>query len=117
MPDLEPRRTFLVECYAPDIARSDVEAVGRRAAAAAAELRGSGRSIEYVRALFVPGDDAVFHVFSGDAIGTVREAAERAQIPFERVVESVAVEPAPGVTAGPPAHHELIPRDERRSNG
>ena len=88
----EQQRTFLVECYAPDIARSDVEAVGRRAAAAAAQLRAEGHSIEYVRALFVPGDDAVFHVFSADAIDTVREAGGRAEIAFERVVESVAVE-------------------------
>lgn len=92
MPAPEQQRTFLVECYAPDIARIDVEAVGRRAAAAAAQLRGEGHHIEYVRALFVPGDDAVFHVFSADAIDTVREAGERAAIPFERVVESVAVE-------------------------
>ena len=92
MPAPEQQRTFLVECSAPDIARIDVEAVGRRAAAAAAQLRGEGHHIEYVRALFVPGDDAVFHVFSADAIDTVREAGERAAIPFERVVESVAVE-------------------------
>ena len=87
---------FLVECYAPDIARSDVEAVGRRATTAAAQLRGEGYSIEYLRALFVPGDDAVFHVFSSDAIDWVRDAAERAAISFERVVESVAVEAEPG---------------------
>ncbi len=98
MTEPEPRRTFLVECYAPDISRSDVEAVGRRAATAAAHLRDEGHQIEYVRALFVPGDDAVFHVFSADAIDPVREAAERATLPFERVVESVAVEAEPGPT-------------------
>lgn len=107
MPDPEQQRTFLVECYAPDIARSDVEAVGRRAATAAAQLRDEGRSIEYVRALLVPGDDAVFHVFSADAIDTVREAGELAAIAFERVVESVAIEAdlgpgAPALGISPP---------------
>jgi hypothetical protein len=95
MPDPKQQRTFLLECYAPDIGLGDVEAVGRRAATAAAQLRGEGHSIEYVRALFVPGDDAVFHVFVADLIETVRKAGERAAISFERVVESVAVEAEP----------------------
>ncbi len=57
--------------------------------------------MEYVRALFVPGDDAVFHVSIAGSVDTVREAGERAAIRFERVVESVAVEPVPGpVPAG-----------------
>jgi hypothetical protein len=92
----EPRRSFLLECYAPDISRTDVEAVGRRAASAAWQLRDEGHEIEYVHALLVPGDDAVFHVFVADAIDIVREAGERAGIAFERVVESVSVEAEPG---------------------
>ena len=57
-------RTFLVECYMPaDISLADVEADGRRATAAARQLRDEGHAIEYARALFVPGDDADFHVF------------------------------------------------------
>ena len=108
--DSEPRRTFLLECYAPDISRTDVEAVGRRAAIAAAQLRGEGHAIEYVRALFVPGDDAVFHVFSADAIDMVREAGELAAIQFERVVESVAVE----AEAGP---REPLPTGAEREVG
>ncbi|HET9879339.1 MAG TPA: hypothetical protein VFQ81_08565 [Candidatus Limnocylindria bacterium] len=92
MPAADRVRTFLAECYAPDIARSDVEAIGHRAATAAAELRREGRAIEYVRALFVPGDDAVFHVFTADVIDTVHEAGQRAAMSFARVVESETVE-------------------------
>lgn len=92
MPGPTPQRTFLVECYAPDIARADVEEVGHRAASAAAQLREEGRAIAYVRALLVPGDDAVFHVFTADAIETVHEAGLRAAIAFARVVESELVE-------------------------
>lgn len=89
-------RTFLVECYLPaDVSRADVEAVGRLAAAAAQQLRDEGRHVEYVRALFVPGDDAVFHVLIADAIDTVRLVAERAAISFARVVESLVVEAEP----------------------
>jgi hypothetical protein len=92
MPARALRRTFLVECYAPDIARGEVEAVGLRAASAAAELRDEGREIKYVRALLVPSDDAVFHVFTADVIDTVREAGERAAMSFARIVESETVE-------------------------
>jgi hypothetical protein len=92
MPAPAPLRTYLVECYAPDIARSDVVAVSIRAASAAAQMRNEGRGIEYVRALLMPDDDAVFHLFAADAIETVREAGERAQISFARVVESELVE-------------------------
>ena len=34
-----------------------------QATATARQLRNEGHHVEYVRALLVPGDDAVFHVF------------------------------------------------------
>jgi len=86
-------RTFLMESYAPGMDRLSVEVVGLRAVAAAATLRHEGRAIEYLRAIFVPGDEAVFHIFVADDVETVREAGERAAILFERVVESVAITP------------------------
>lgn len=91
----EQQRTFLVECYAPGIERPEVEAAGRRAATAAASLRAEGRTIEYVRALFVPSDEAVFHVFAADDAVAVREAGSRADLVFERVVESISITPPP----------------------
>lgn len=95
----ERQRTFLVECYTPGIERPAVEAAGRRAAAAAASMRAEGRTIEYLRALFVPGDEAVFHVFAADDADAVREAGVRADLAFERVVESIAVTPRAGLGA------------------
>ena len=108
----ESGRTFLVECYLPaGVSRADVEAVGQRATAAARQLRDEGHYVEYVRALFVPGDDVVFHVFVAEAIDEVRLAAERAAISFERIVESVAVEAEPtSIDPGlrlPPAAEEV----------
>lgn len=99
----EQRRTFLVECYAPGIERPEVEAAGQRATRAAAALRAEGRTIEYLRALYVPGDEAVFHVFAADDADTVREASARAALDFERVVESIAVTPPPAVAGQPQA--------------
>ena len=93
MASVRRQRTFLVECYAPGIGQADVEAVGERAARAAA-LRDEGRAIDYQRALFVPGDEAVLHIFTAADADTVREAGRRAAISFDRVVESVAIRPA-----------------------
>ena len=84
-------RTFLVECYAPDISRGDVDDAAERALAAAAEVRDEGCAVEYVGALFMPADEVVFHVFSSACAGAVREASSRAAVVFERIVESVAV--------------------------
>ena len=84
-------RTYLVECYAPGIDRTAVESAGERALAASAELRDEGCGVEYVGALLVPADEAVFYVFASECASAVREASARAAVPFERVVESVAV--------------------------
>ena len=84
-------KTYLVECYSPGIARMEVEAAAERAVAACAELREEGCGVDYVGAMLVPADEVVFHVFASPCARVVREAGLRAGVPFERVVESVAV--------------------------
>ena len=83
--------TYLVECYTPGIRRKAVEVAGARALEAAAALQAEGLSVEYVGALLVPVDEVVFHVFSSATVEAVREASKRAEVGFERVVESVPV--------------------------
>lgn len=72
---------------------------------AAAGLRAEGRDVEYLRAILVPGDEIVFHVLSAGDAEDVREASRRADVEFERVVESVAVD-ARDVDGGVLAQHE-----------
>lgn len=88
-------RTYLVECYVPGIDKRTIEAAAERARAAALALRGEGVDVQYVNAILVPDDDVVFHVFSGQGPEMVAEASLRAEIPFERIVESVAVADPP----------------------
>jgi hypothetical protein len=85
-------RMFLVECYWPGVDRAAVEAAAVRAGAAARALRVDGTPVEYVSALLVAGDDVVFHVYRAPDADAVRVASERADLPFERVVECVEVE-------------------------
>jgi hypothetical protein len=84
-------RTFLVECYKSGLDQAEVESAAERVATASAELRAEGHGVEYVGAILVPADEAVFHVFAAESADTVREASLRASVQHERVVESVAV--------------------------
>jgi hypothetical protein len=86
-----PDHTYAVECYSPAIDREGVLRWREQAMAAAAELRGRGRSVEYVGALLFPADEVVFHLFRADGPGPVREASAGAGVEFERVVESIPV--------------------------
>jgi hypothetical protein len=84
-------RTFFAECYVPGLRSTDVEKSVGLARAAAAELRDEGREVAYVRAIHVPDDEVVFHVFEASDGAVAREAARRSGLPFERVVESVSI--------------------------
>lgn len=85
-----PRQTYLVECFVPGSDRKAVEDAGLRVTEAAAGLRAEGHDVEYLRAILVPGDELVFHVLAASDADAVHEASRRAEVEFERVVESVA---------------------------
>jgi hypothetical protein len=82
---------YLVECYSPGVRRDDVEAAAARADAACERLRAEGRFVEYEGAILVPGDEVVLHLFTSDSEASVRQASERAALPFERILETVAI--------------------------
>ena len=84
-------RPFLVECYSPGVRRDDVESAAERTAAVCERLRTEGVFVEYEGAIFVPGDEVVLHLFNSDSADAVREASERAALPFERILETVAI--------------------------
>ena len=50
-----------------------------------------GTPIRYLRSIFIPGEDKCFCLFDGPSQDAVREANERANIPFERVVEALHI--------------------------
>ena len=83
-------RAYLVECYSPGVQADDVELAASRAGAVCGELRSEGVSVEYDGAILVPGDEVVLHLFNSDSEAAVRAASERAALPFERILETVA---------------------------
>jgi hypothetical protein len=62
-----------------------------RARSACLELAADGRAIEYSGALLLPADEVVMHLFTSASEDVVRDASERAALPFERILETVTV--------------------------
>ena len=83
---------FLVELY---VSRSDaetVEGVAHCASVTAEELSREGARVRYVCSIFVPEDETCFCLFEAESVESVREAVERAAIPFDRIAEAVTDE-------------------------
>ncbi len=73
---------FVVECFWPGVREADVEALDLRVVQAA-----RGVSVRYLGSILLRDDEVVLCRFSGTA-ATVREVALRAEIPFERILQS-----------------------------
>lgn len=54
---------------------------------ASAQLSRQGTPVRFVRSIFVPEDETCFHLYEAASAESVREAARRAALPFERVTE------------------------------
>jgi hypothetical protein len=81
---------FLVELYVPRGDGGAVERSARSARLAAEALRREGRSVEYVRSIFVADDETCFLLYRATTAADVEEAARRASIPTDRVALAVA---------------------------
>jgi len=80
---------FLVETY---VAQDDGATIARRAERArdaADRLTREGTPVEFIRSIFVPADETCFYLYEALWPDNVREAAERAALPFERLSEAV----------------------------
>ena len=80
---------FLIELY---VSRGDAALAGRsgtRARLAAEALTREGTPVRYLRSIFVPEDETCFLLYEAASAGAVREAATRANLPFDRVAEAV----------------------------
>jgi Protein of unknown function (DUF4242) len=83
---------FLVELYVSRDNGTAVESSARRARLAAKELTREGRTVQYVRSIFVPEDETCFFLYEATTADDVAEAARRASLPFDRVALAVAAQ-------------------------
>ena len=73
---------FIAECFWPDVNEADLEALDRRVAQAA-----TGLDVRYLGSILLREDEVVLCQFDGPA-DTVRAVAERAEVPFERILHA-----------------------------
>jgi hypothetical protein len=81
-------RSYIVETYVPRGRGAEV-ATARRAREAARALAAAGRQIRFLRSTFLPSDELCFLVFEAESKTVVSEAAARAAIEFERIIDAV----------------------------
>jgi hypothetical protein len=85
--------TVLVQCFWPRATSSAIEEAAARAATAAAAVDGGG--VRFLGSTFIPEDEVVLFEFAGEIDG-VRDASERAALPYERIIPAVELEPPHG---------------------
>lgn len=79
---------YMVERHLPGITSEQLVAAARSAKSTTADMTEEGTPVRYLRSTFVPGEEKCFCLFESESEGAVREANERAQIPYERIHEA-----------------------------
>jgi hypothetical protein len=85
---VERLASFVAECFLPGVDEDTVRALDARASRAAETLTRAGRTVRYLGSVLMREDEVVLCQFEGTA-DAVRAAAEQAQIPFERILETI----------------------------
>jgi len=85
----------MVERDLPGITLEELAAAQKRAIQTGKELTAEGRQVRYIRSMFVPGESKCMCLFEAASPDNVREANERAQIPFTRIVVAEDLTPKP----------------------
>jgi muconolactone delta-isomerase len=84
---------YLVERDLPGITMEQLAASQKRAIQTVKELTAQGKDVRYIRSTFVPGENRCMCLFEAPSVDNVREANERAQIPFTRIVAAEDLTP------------------------
>ena len=80
---------YMVERHLPGITTDQLGAAAARAKSTTADMSQKGTPVRYLRSTFVPGEEKCFCLFEGPSADAVKQANERARIPFERIVEAM----------------------------
>lgn len=78
----ESAKSFVAECFWPDVQEDDLAALDGRVRRAAAEADGP---VRYMGSILIRDDEVVLCQFEG-SISAVRALAVRAEIPFDRIL-------------------------------
>ena len=82
---------YVVERYLPGLDQERLVGLLGKLGQVTQELRAEGTQVRYLGSTIVPDDEACFCQFEGASEAAVAEANKRAEVPFDRIVEAVAV--------------------------
>jgi muconolactone delta-isomerase len=83
---------YMVERDLPGIKMENL-AAQKAAIQAGKEMSAEGKQVRYIRSTFVPGENKCMCLFEAPNPENVREANERAKIPFTRIVPAIDLAP------------------------
>jgi len=78
---------YVAECFWPGVDDAAVRALDVRAGECADELARTGEPVRYLGSILMREDEVLLCLFDGSE-PAIRRAAERAEIPFERILEA-----------------------------
>lgn len=84
---------FLVERDLPGVTLEQLAAAQKRAIRTGIDLSAEGKAVRYIRSTFVPGEGKCMCLFEAPNAENVKEANDRAGIPFTRIVPAEDLTP------------------------
>jgi uncharacterized protein DUF4242 len=79
---------YMVERHLPGFTNEQLPGAAGAAKTATAQMTDEGTPVRYLRSTFIPAEEKCFCLFEGDSQQTVKEANERAGLPYERIYEA-----------------------------
>jgi len=80
--------TYMVERHLPGFTNDQLPAAAGAAKSTTAQMVAEGTPVRYLRSTFIPAEEKCFCLFEGPSIEAVKDANERAGLPFERIHEA-----------------------------
>lgn len=84
---------YMVERDLPGIQMEQLAEAQKAAIQAGKEMSAQGKPVRYIRSTFVPGQNKCMCLFEAASPENVREANERAKLPFSRIVPAFDLTP------------------------
>jgi hypothetical protein len=84
---------YMVERDLKGITMEDLAGAQKAAIAKAAEMRGQGQDISYIRSTFAPEDGRCMCLFDGESAEQVQALNDAAGLPYARVVPAMDLTP------------------------
>ena len=88
-PAIDTLAYYTLELARPAGGWGRLQQLSAQARQASEQMRDAGVPVRFMRAIFVPEDDACLYLYEAASAEDVREAARLAELAFENVVESV----------------------------